>query len=160
MVLTGYLDDGAQGAQAIHLAIGRGFSAPHGTPSAVINSYLLPLIRRKRRTVDDQQYLHAHCEALRQRSARLQAKAKAMRHGFGRFRPEAAPWRHTPSLSGGRIYTVPINLHDDAMALLRQMRTQLDTLPLEWQVAVIKALTVRTILKARDQTPPRQVLSA
>ena len=108
----------------------------------------------------DQQHLHAQCEALRQRSAQLQAKAEAMRHGFGRFRSDAAPRRHTPPLSGGRIYTVPINLYDDAMALLRQMRTQLDTLPLEWQVAVVKALTVRTLLKARDQTPPRQALSA
>jgi hypothetical protein len=46
------------------------------------------------------------------------------------------------------------NPHDAAMEVLRVIRTLIDPFPLLWQVAIVKALTARTILVTRDQLHP------
>jgi hypothetical protein len=37
---------------------------------------------------------------------------------------------------------------------LRLIRTIIDPFPIEWQVAIVKALTARTIVKAQEQARP------
>jgi hypothetical protein len=44
--------------------------------------------------------------------------------------------------------------HDVAMEALRLMRSIIDPFPLEWQVAIVKALTARTILTGHERTRP------
>jgi hypothetical protein len=48
----------------------------------------------------------------------------------------------------------PTNPYDQAMETLHAMRAMLDELPLEWQVAIVKALTARTLIKAHERTRP------
>jgi hypothetical protein len=56
---------------------------------------------------------------------------------------------------------LPTNPYDQAMETLHTMRAMLDELPLEWQIAVVKTLTARTILKAHErQRPAPAVISA
>jgi hypothetical protein len=56
---------------------------------------------------------------------------------------------------------LPTNPYDQAMETLHAMRVMLDELPLEWQIAVVKALTARTTLKAYERHRPVQaVISA
>ena len=53
-----------------------------------------------------------------------------------------------------------MDLHDQTLEMIRTIREMLDTLPIEWQVAAVKALTVRTILKAREQAQPARAITA
>jgi hypothetical protein len=48
------------------------------------------------------------------------------------------------------------------MDVLRGIRAALDGFQLEWQIAIVKALTARTLIKAREQTqaPSATILSA
>jgi hypothetical protein len=101
--------------------------------------------------------IHVRCEELRRRSAGIQAKAVAIRHAFARFWGDAA---------GGRIYDMPAppppDPHDQAMEALKAIRAVLDAFPLEWQIAIVKALTARTIVLAHERMrpPPPPALSA
>ena len=66
----------------------------------------------------------------------------------------------TPPEAGGRVYDLPISPHDHALATLRAIRLMLDELPLEWQIAVVKALTARTLVKAYEQAQLAQAVTA
>jgi hypothetical protein len=47
------------------------------------------------------------------------------------------------------------------METLHAMRAMLDDLPLDWQIALVKTLSTRTILKAHERRQPAQaVISA
>jgi hypothetical protein len=107
--------------------------------------------------------IHAHCAELRERSARLRVKVAMLRIEYRRINDQIAMQSETVPESGGAVYDVPpIKPYDQAMETLHAMRAMLDALPLEWQIAVVKALTARTILKAHERThaPPTTALSA
>ena len=42
------------------------------------------------------------------------------------------------------------------MQALREIREILDTFPLDWQVAIVKALTARMLVKSHERTRPAQ----
>jgi hypothetical protein len=44
--------------------------------------------------------------------------------------------------------------HDMAMQALRLICSIIDPFPIEWQVAIVKALTARTMLKGYERTRP------
>jgi hypothetical protein len=107
--------------------------------------------------------IHAHCAELRERSARLRVKVAALRREYRQINDQIAMQYEAEAVSGGAVYDVPpVKPYDQAMETLHAMRVMLDRLPLEWQIAVVKALTARTILKAheRTQAPSTTALSA
>jgi hypothetical protein len=106
--------------------------------------------------------IHDHCADLRERSARLRVKVATLRRKHRQISDQIAAQSETEAASGGAVYdTQPLNPHDVAMEALRLIRAIIDPFPIEWQVAIVKALTARTILKAREQTrPPTTTLSA
>jgi hypothetical protein len=104
--------------------------------------------------MDQSDDLHARCEALRLRSARLQADAAAIRDTFVRFRRPAARQRASAPATGGAVYDAPLDPHDAAMEALRTIRAIIDAFPLEWQIAIVKALTARTIVMTRERLRP------
>jgi hypothetical protein len=106
--------------------------------------------------------IHARCDDLRHRNAALRARAAAAREMSVRIqRQVVAQPAPTPAL-GGAVYDVPPDSHDLALEALRLIRTIIDPFPIEWQVAIVKALTARTIVLTRErmQTPPPTALSA
>jgi hypothetical protein len=95
--------------------------------------------------------IHAHCTELRERSAKLRVKATALRN---KHRDST---RATEPASGGAVYEVPPpppNPHDVAMEALRLIRSIIDPFPIEWQVAIVKASTARTILLTHERIRP------
>lgn len=101
------------------------------------------------------QDIHARCDNLRRRSAVARAWATAAREQCISFQHHRAT---QPEPIGGAIYDEPVapptNLHDAAREALRTIRAILDAFPLEWQVAIVKALTACTIVKAHERTQP------
>jgi hypothetical protein len=97
--------------------------------------------------------LYDRCAALRQRSARLRADIAALHNDHIRMKEQ----RRRASATGGAIFDAPATTpHDAAMEALKAIRAVLDAFPLEWQIAIVKALTARTLVKAHERTRPAQ----
>jgi hypothetical protein len=95
--------------------------------------------------------LYDRCTALRQRSARLRADIVALHHKHIRITEQL----RRASAAGGAIYDAPATTpHDAAMEALQLIRAIIDPFPLEWQIAIVKALTARTLIKAHERTRP------
>ena len=95
------------------------------------------------------------------RCMRLQRTSSALRDKSAAVLLECAHTQVPIPVEGGAIYDVPLDPHDAAMEALRLVRALIDPFPLNWQVAIVKALTARTIVKAHDQArPAAAVISA
>jgi hypothetical protein len=94
--------------------------------------------------------LHDRCARLQRKSAALQADSAALRLECTHIQArEAVP------VMGGMIYDVPsTDPHDAAKDALRLIRAIIDPFPLEWQMAIVKALTARALVKAYERTRP------
>jgi hypothetical protein len=119
----------------------------------------------------DALYLYAQClsEELRQtvqRTRAIRAETQRLRslahqvHLDAVCIPVAPPANNAPLLDAKVIERQDISPHDAALQVLREMRLMLDAFPIEWQVGIVKALTARTILVAREQVHPPQALTA
>lgn len=104
--------------------------------------------------------LRARSAELRSRSARLRADIAALRLECARISARSDAMRQVPPTAGHAPPTQPADSHDAALGALRDIREMLDTFPLEWQIAMVKALTARTIVKAHEHAQPPAVLSA
>ena len=106
--------------------------------------------------------IHARCDDLRHRNADLRARATAAREMSVRIQRQAVVLPDPTLALGGAVYDTPPEPHDLALEALRLIRTIIDPFPIEWQVAIVKALTARTIVLTRErmQAPPPTVLSA
>jgi hypothetical protein len=112
------------------------------------------------------------CQAamqLRDRGARLLHTSAILRADAARLREESARLRarlNPPLAKAAPIAAaedcIEDTPHDAAMEVLRVIRSIIDPFPIEWQVAIVKALTARTILKAHEriQPSPSTALSA
>src|SRR5262245_7367767 len=98
--------------------------------------------------------LHDRCASLRQRSARLRADGTALQNTYMQIKEQM---QHAPAATGVAIYDAPASdPHDRAMEVLRVIRALIDPFPLEWQVAIVKALTARTLIMAHERTRPTE----
>lgn len=91
--------------------------------------------------------VHARSAELRRRSARLRADLSALQMECVRIRARVDAKRQLLCAES----TPAADPHDAAMETLRHIRSIIDPFPLEWQVAIVKALTARTLLKAHEQ---------
>ena len=108
--------------------------------------------------------LYDRCTALRQRSARLRADIASLHNQHRRIKEQMAARCEDAPVTGGAMYLAPPAAAlpdwpaDDpqgaAREVLRVIHTLIDPFPLEWQVAIVKALTARTLLKAHERTQP------
>ena len=101
--------------------------------------------------------IHARCAELRARSARLRVRGAALRNTSRDTTIAREP------ASGGAVYDAPPpNPHDAALEALRLIRDIIDPFPIEWQVAIVKALTAWALVKAHERTraPLTTALSA
>jgi hypothetical protein len=97
--------------------------------------------------------LYNRCARLQRTSATLRAEAAALRAEQAgiRARLDVPP---APVAEPSAAYASDWpgdNPRDAAMEILRVIRAMIDPFPLLWQIAIVQALTARTILFARDQ---------
>jgi hypothetical protein len=99
-----------------------------------------------------EQKLYIRCAELRHRSAKLCTQAAALQRASTDLVVRVDLLQYG---LGGAIYDAPVtSAHDAALEALRLIRTIIDPLPIKWQVAIVRALTARTIVKAKEQTRP------
>ena len=109
--------------------------------------------------------IFAELQKLCERSRQLCAASRAL---CAEAQQIKSPWPHPigsqapdSQQDAAPLDTPPSDPHEIAMDALRLIRTIIDPFPLEWQVAIVKALTARTIVQAYDRTRPAPaVLSA
>jgi hypothetical protein len=103
-------------------------------------------------------------QELRERAVREASRTLA-----GEARQTQNPWSHpvaplpeqpSPQQDHAPLDKPTPNSYDQVMETLHTMPAMLDTLPLDWQVAVVKAITARTIIKAKEGLRAPSVLSA
>jgi hypothetical protein len=102
--------------------------------------------------------LYDRCTRLQRTSAALRDKSAALQLECAYIQVHA-----TGPIVGEAVYTAPpLSAHGAAMESLKAIRAMLDAFPLEWQVAMVKALTARTIVLSYERTrpPPQSALSA
>jgi hypothetical protein len=109
--------------------------------------------------------IYARCTELRRRSAAARVRAAAACEQWvclqQRLKVQPAPAPVVGAAAENTLPTLtPTNAYDQAMETIYAMRAMLDDLPLEWQIAVVKTLTARTIVKARERAQPTRVLTA
>ena len=104
--------------------------------------------------------IRARSIELQRRSARLRADVAALHMECARISARVDAKRRL--LLAADNDAPAADPHDAAMDVLRGIRATLDGFPLEWQIAIVKALTARTLIKAREQTqaPSATILSA
>src|SRR5262245_41724364 len=98
---------------------------------------------------EQSRHLREACRSRREASCALGVEAQQVKSPW----PLAMPEEPVPQKDDTRPNPTP---YDQAMETLRAMRAMLDTSPLEWQGAVVKAITARTLLKAHERTRPAQ----
>ena len=105
--------------------------------------------------------IHDRCAQLRERSARLRIKGAALRSKYDAIHDQIAAQRESKPADGSAADDAPLapvanwpadDPHRAAMETLRVIRALIDPFPIEWQVAIVKALTARTLIKARERT--------
>ena len=98
--------------------------------------------------------LRVRSTELKRRSARLRADLTALHLECARIVARVDATRLASLTDGDALPTPPTDPHDVAMQTLREIRMMLDSFSIEWQIAMVKALTARTIVKAQERTRP------
>jgi hypothetical protein len=106
------------------------------------------------------QELHERSRQLCKQTRAVCAKARQVKSPWPHPLTPAALLPEEPALQQEDVLLEEpqSNPHDLAMEALRLIRTIIDEFPLEWQVAILKALTARTILKGHERTQPAPVV--
>jgi hypothetical protein len=112
--------------------------------------------------VDWENDIHARCVRLRHKSRALQLAAAAARDVYAYGQRQQARRRESPPAVAAALSAAPqrVDAHDAAMETLRAIRAMLEAFPLEWQVAMVKALTARTLIVARERLQRSTAMSA
>jgi hypothetical protein len=120
---------------------------------------MVALLEASRQLCQTSAQLRRTSRDLCDRGARLHSISMALRAEAATLRQECARFHAQPDTPC--VEAPPIaddwpadNPHEAAMEVLRVIRTLIDSFPLLWQIAIVKALTARAIVMTHDRLHP------